>query len=171
MCAVVDKSVFGELWDRGGKPTGQGFRKIVESGRLPLSFGGTKIKHEVAPPIPGKSSRMLVWIQQLQSAGRLIRVPDHEVDKRAHELASGVATASSQIRSNDHHVIALAQVSGARLLYTNDKRLTHDFGDLQIINSPRGRVYSTNETSNFNKQRRDLLARTDLCARGGRAVP
>ena len=171
MCTVVDKSVFGELWDRDGKPAGQGFRKIVESGRLPLAFGGTKIKDEIAPPIPGKSSRMLEWIQQLQSAGRLIRVPDHAVDTRAHELATGAAIASSRIRSNDHHVIALAQVSGARLLYTNDKRLTDDFRNPLIIESPRGRVYSTNENSDFNKQRRDLLARTDLCARGGRAMP
>ena len=162
MCAVVDKNIFHELWDRGGNAAGQGFRKVIEDGGIPLAFGGTKIKREIAPP--GKSSRMKAWIQQLQSAGRLNRVPDHDVDRRAQQLASGVTTASSQIRSNDHHIIALAQVSGARLLYTNDKLLTGDYRNPLIIASPRGRVYSTNENRDFNKQRRDLLARTDLCA-------
>ena len=168
MCAIVDKNVFHELWEQGGTPAGQGFRRVIENGRIPLAFGGTMVEHEVAPP--GRSSRMKAWIQQLQSAGRLVRVPDSEVDKRTHELASGAAAISSIVRSDDPHVLALAEVSHARLLYTNDKKLTDDFRDAQIIKSPRGHVYSTNQNSEFNKQRRDLLARTDLCARRARGL-
>ena len=45
--------------------------------------------------------------------------------------------------SNDAHVIALAQVSGARLLYSNDSDLQDDFKDKSLIDSPRGRIYTT----------------------------
>ena len=168
MCAIVDKNVFHELWEQGGTPAGQGFRRVIESGRIPLAFGGTMLRHEVATP--GKSSRMKAWIQQLQSAGRLVRVADDEVDQRTQDLSSGDTATSSFVRSDDPHIIALADISHARLLYTNDKDLTDDFRDPRIIKSPRGHVYSTNETSEFNKRRRDLLARTDLCARRVKGV-
>ena len=45
-------------------------------------------------------------------------------------------------QSNDQHVIALAIVSGARLLYSNDRRLQRDFKDRRLIDPP-GKVYST----------------------------
>ena len=60
-------------------------------------------------------------------------------------------------RSNDAHIIELAQISGARLLYSNDRDLTDDFRDRGLVPNPRGRVYSTNVTRDFNPQRRNLL--------------
>ena len=46
-------------------------------------------------------------------------------------------------QSNDLHVLALAQVSGARLLYSNDLSLHQDFGNRDLISRPRGKIYST----------------------------
>jgi hypothetical protein len=43
--------------------------------------------------------------------------------------------------SNDHHVLALAIVSGARTLATNDDDLIGDFKNKAIIDQPRGSVY------------------------------
>ena len=41
-------------------------------------------------------------------------------------------TLSDSCRSNDPHVIALAQINGARLLYSNDEALQKDFGDKRL---------------------------------------
>ncbi len=43
--------------------------------------------------------------------------------------------------SNDQHIIALARVSGARLLCSRDNNLSSDFTNPQILNNPRGKVY------------------------------
>jgi hypothetical protein len=51
--------------------------------------------------------------------------------------------------SNDPHVIALARVSGARLLCTIDENLIRDFKNRQLIR-PRGRIYR-------NRSHRKLL--------------
>ena len=164
MCAIVDKNILGELWDEGGNPAGIGFRKTVEDGKIPLVLGGSKMKQEFRLDRPGKVTRLEVWIQQLQLAGRLRKEPHSAVDAMTQKLELGEGTAS-QIKSNDHHVIALAVVSGARLLYSNDKDLQKDFGNIQLLGSPKGRVYSTAIGDDFSKQRRNLLARIDLCTR------
>ena len=64
----------------------------------------------------------------------------------------------SDLRSDDPHVLALARVSGARLLYTGDTDLIADFKDKKIIDSPRGKVYSGAANTN-------LLTRS-ACATG-----
>ena len=165
MCAILDLNIVSQLWEGGGNSAGQGFRKAIDSGKIQLAFGGSQLKHEVKR-ISGKSSLFRPWFQQLEAAGRVKRVPDGDVDMRTQELVSGRDASAAIIRSDDHHIMALAQISGARLLFTNDKRLTDDFGNPQIIEPPSGRVYSTNLTTDFSKQRRELLARTDLCSKG-----
>ena len=66
-------------------------------------------------------------------------------------------------RSNDTHVIALAQISGARLLYSNDKDLHVDFKNKRLIDEPRGKIYSTNEDKNFTYSHARLLRDRNLC--------
>lgn len=166
MCAIIDKNILAELWDKGGNPAGQGFRRIVENGKIPLVLGGSKMKKEFGLDRSGNVTRLRAWIQQLQLAGRLRQELDSAVDAMARELESGERSAS-QIKSDDHHVIALAVVSGARLLYSNDKDLKTDFGNRRLMDPPQGRTYSTALTDDFDKQRRTLLARTDLCTRRG----
>ncbi len=60
-----------------------------------------------------------------------------------------------QHESNDIHILALARASGARLLYTGDKALIADFGNKEIINNPKGKIYSGSRNKN--------LLRADLC--------
>lgn len=61
----------------------------------------------------------------------------------------------SNHKSNDIHVLALALVSGARLLYTEDQALRNDFRKGKwkngrfIIGNPRGRLYSGRRNSNL----------------------
>ncbi len=66
-------------------------------------------------------------------------------------------------KSNDVHVLALALVSGARLLYTNDAALKDDFGNPEIVARPRGKIYTTARTANVTDAHRRLLAARDLC--------
>ena len=66
-------------------------------------------------------------------------------------------------QSDDPHIIALAKISGARLLYSNDIDLHKDFSDKALIDNPRGRVYSTLRNKRFSDSHKRLLARTDLC--------
>ena len=59
-------------------------------------------------------------------------------------------------RSDDPHILALAQVSGSRLLYSADMDLQQDFKNKDFINSPRGKVYSS-------LSHKRLLVGNDLC--------
>ena len=68
-------------------------------------------------------------------AGRAIEVKA----ERLHEEETALA---EQIVSDDPHVLALARVSGARLLYTNDANLMADFKNKRLIDDPRGSVYT-----------------------------
>ena len=160
MCAIIDAANVGsELWDHKGNDAGQGFREAVDDGRIPLVSGGSKMSTEVA----GSGQRMLTWFAELRRSGKLTMKDNHQVDGQEARLQAATPGTTGACQSNDHHIIALAQVSGARLLYTNDSDLTQDFNDHHLISTPRGKVYSTSITSDFSLQRRNLLARTDLC--------
>lgn len=98
------------------------------------------------------------WTDQAVRYGRIRIKNDGDVNARTAELAE------SALRSDDPHVIALAQVSGARLLYSNDGKLQRDFKDRDLINNPGGSVYSTRENKNFTRSRkRQLVTRAKLC--------
>ena len=66
-------------------------------------------------------------------------------------------------KSNDLHVLALALVSGARLLYTNDTALIDDFGNREIVTRPRGKIYTTAQNADVTDAHRRLLGARDLC--------
>ena len=59
-------------------------------------------------------------------------------------------------------LLALAQVSGARLLYSNDKDLQQDFKDSRLIH-PEGYVYSTLKGKELTSTHKRHLGRRDLC--------
>ena len=73
-------------------------------------------------------------VQSLEQAGRAIIYPASVVDAEED-------TVRDACKSNDTHVIALARVSGARVLCTKDSDLEADFKDRTLIDSPRGSIY------------------------------
>lgn len=150
MCAIVDTSIVGSLLNSDANPAAIGFRTAVDNGIVPLVVGGTKLVCEL------KNTRVREWVRELTNAGRLTRVDNTEVDDLAEQL-------HKLCKSNDSHIIALAQISGARLLYTNDQDLTDDFGNSNLINNPRGKVYSTRVTNQLNPSRKKLLNNRELC--------
>ena len=99
------------------------------------------------------------WLRELDRASKLTSVDDLQVDQLAASLESLPDSDPGSCKSNDHHVIALAQISGARMLYSNDQALQQDFKNTALIDQPRGTVYSTLQSKAFNSNRRAQLRR------------
>ena len=154
MCAIVDANAFHEVFRESPArpPAGRGFFDWIRKGDGRLVVGG-KLREEL------DRAGLKDWMRTALRAGRLRFVDDESVDRRAEELDDEGAC-----QSNDSHVVALAEISGARLLYTNDKKLQGDFTKLV----QKGRVYSTNtdvtlRNRHFTIAKRNLLARYKSC--------
>jgi len=150
MCAIVDANVVGELWEEGSSAAGQGFRRWVEGPNGRLVVGG-QLRQELG------SSNAARWLQELDRADRLTRVDDSRVDREAARLRSVPASDPGSCKSDDHHVIALAQISGARLLFSNDKDLHRNFKNKRLIDHPSGTVYSTLARKDLTSHRKAQL--------------
>ena len=153
MCAIVDANIAAEVFRPDRPQAGKKFFDWIHTGSGRLVVGGKLLKEL------DKSSRgFRQWAKVAGLSGRMRTADQSQVDARAEELRG-----EKKYRSNDPHIIALAQVSGARLLYSNDGKLQQDFKDKNMINSPRGKVYSTHESKNFSVSHKQLLEKKDLC--------
>lgn len=154
MCAIVDANVASHLMGRNLPEAGARFLDYIESGRLTIVVGG-KLRQELF------QTPLRTFIQQAILAEKARSVEDVEVDRQAGEIEQ-----SGECVSDDPHIIALARISGARLLYTNDRDLQQDFKNPSLIDRPRGRIYTTLRSEQFRSSHRDLLNRNDLCRSG-----
>ena len=128
MCAIVDANVRDEVFGESKSPAGAFFLDWLTTGRGRLVVGG-KLRAELAD-----NQNFRVWLSQAVQAGRARSIDDSEV-----ESATGDVLAESVCQSNDPHIIALARISGVRLLYTNDGLLQDDFK----ANIHGGLIYTT----------------------------
>ena len=64
---------------------------------------------------------------------------------------------SWNLKSDDPHIIALALVNGARLLYSNDLALQKDFRNAKLVSKPKGKIYTTVKFSEYDKVKKNLL--------------
>lgn len=152
MCAIVDANVAREVFSHDRPDAGAEFFKWINREGRRLVTGGKLLEE-----LERTSARE--WVRQAMIAGRIRTEDDSEVDTRATELRDFCI-------SDDPHVIALAQVSGARLLYSNDQDLHRDFRNKRLIDGPRGSVYSTRDDKGFRDRHRRLLQRKELCRSG-----
>lgn len=158
MCAIVDANIRDQVFGDAQSEAGKFFLDwLLKPNGGTLALGG-RLRSELSDC--GRNQSFLRTYNQLRLNGRVRDIPDSVVDAETEILAAGRIC-----RSNDAHILALARVSGARLLYTNDQALQQDFGDPQIVTNPRGRVYTTRLRSDVRQTHRELLERTDLCAR------
>ena len=152
MCAIVDANVAYQVFGDDRPAAGERFFDWLSSPRGQLVVGG-KLRSELS-----RDRRFLKWFETAVRYGRARSVIDEAVDDRAGELhRQGIC------KSDDEHVLALALVSGARLLYTNDPALIDDFGNREIVAQPRGKVYTTARNDRVTDAHRRLLAARDLC--------
>jgi len=105
-------------------------RTAILEGRCCVYYGG-KLRRELE-----KINEIRGILLALDSAGRAKALPDGPIDLRENELRNANAC-----ESDDEHVIALAQISGSRLLCSNDDALGRDFRNKELLNSPRGSIY------------------------------
>lgn len=159
MCAIVDVNnchkIFGDQEQR--TPSGRYFLDWLEgtSGRLIL--GGTKFNTEIE-----KVGHYINWLKTAIRNGHAYRVKDQLVDTVEQELL-----AENKCKSDDPHLIALARIGGARLLFSEDPDLHEDFGNPGLVANPRGKVYSTRidrEVSEVHRRLLDQRYRSDMCA-------
>ena len=152
MCAIVDANVAYEVFGSDRRPAGKRFFDWLSSPRGQLVVGG-KLREELA-----RDRRFVQWLRSAVRNDRARSVTDEAVDDHVTGLRrEGVC------RSYDLHVLALALVSGARLLDTNDTALIDDFGNPGIVARPRGKIYTTARSAHVTATHRRLLAARDLC--------
>ena len=154
MCAIIDANVVGEVFGPDPVPAGEKFRDWITdpkvSGRL---ICGGKLQKELEGSSPGFRE----WARVALNAGRMENINEEEVETRTMQLRK-----ESNYLSNDPHILALAQLSRARLLYSNDKKLHKDFKNPELI-APAGSIYSTLRSKKFTPARRKLLEKKELC--------
>lgn len=148
MCLIVDANrahvLFGQPDSEDAVPIWEWLKKkgiLVYGGQLASELG----RHDQA-------RRLLL---QLRRAGRAVLE-----DEEAVKLEESRVHATGECSSNDQHVVALALVSGARVLYTEDQALMDDFRNPRLV-KPKGRIYRRAE-------HRKLLSHRSGC-RGGKS--
>ena len=152
MCAIIDNDVVAEAFGDKPTPAGRAFRKSVVDGRIKLVVGG-ELLDEL-----DQNGNFRRWRDGAVRYGKVFAQERKDVDLRTKQLR-----AEDSCVSNDEHIIALAQITGARLLFSNDKKLHRDFRNKQLVDHPRGKVYSTNDSKEFTPAHRNLL-NDRLCA-------
>ena len=149
---ILDSSARDEVFGDNQTRAGEQFFDWLEAPNARLVLGG-RLTDELTT-----SNAFEKWAETAIKDGRVRTFSRHEVDAEAESLA-----VDWQGQSNDQHVVALARVSRARVLYTRDIRLSRDFRDRALVPAPRGRVYPTGDSRNAQKSRTRLLNETSLC--------
>ncbi len=152
MCAILDANVVAEVFGLSERSeAGVEFFEWINTGKGRLVAGGDLFEELC------QIQKFQDWWKTALLAGRARRMDDGEVYDRTKALKR-----QDLCQSNDEHVVALAQVSGARLLYSNDQALQQDFKDKRLIDNPPGKNYSTNRSKRFGKAHKSLL-RKNVC--------
>ena len=131
MCVIIDANVWPAFCADPTAATLSEVDRWLTSGKGRVVYGGTKYGEELA--------QVAAAVQLLFSyaqAGMAKKYPDGPIDTDAARLKQ-----DPQTESNDHHILALARVSGARILCTGDKALMSDFTNRSLVPTPRGRVF------------------------------
>lgn len=155
MCAIIDADVVAEVFGRKRTEAGIQFRNWLDSGQGKLIVGGKNLT-ELA-----KNGNFGRWFaeERRRGGGRVHQVRNKMIRERQEMLVrDGVR------KSNDEHVLALALVSGARFLYSNDRKLKNDFRNMEIISEPGGMIYTTHQSKKFTEEHRALLQTENLCS-------
>ena len=151
MCAIVDANAAHQVFGENRPSAGVEFFRWISFGSGSLAIGG-KLREEL-----NQVSSFKDWQNEAILSGKVILVEDNKVTAEARDLNK-----NGLCQSDDEHVIALARLSGARLLFSNDSKLQKDFKDNKLIDQPRGSVYSTLKNRNVTSTHKDLL-RKNVC--------
>jgi hypothetical protein len=130
LCLIIDANKTADFLNKPSHPDHVPIYAWIESGRGMIPLGG-QLAREIL-----RIRNAQRYFRELLRAGRARRYPDERVD--ADEAAvrdTGLCV------SDDPHVIALARVSGARVLFSEDRDLWDDFRNPQLVPRPVGKIY------------------------------
>jgi hypothetical protein len=147
MCVILDTNRFSTALKNPTDPQYLPLLNWILGGQGLLIFGGTKYDEEIDNVAVART-----FFAQRLRAGQAFRVPKAEVD------AEEAAVRLLPHESDDEHIVALARLSGARTVCTEDSDLMSDFKDPSLVSKPRGRVYRS-------KSHLDLLQHDRCCRR------
>jgi hypothetical protein len=129
MCLIIDANVVARVFLQSED---KDFAGLFGAGnpRVRIACGG-RLRREYV-----RNAEVKRQLARLDRAGRARLIPDADVDAEEKVVAgTGLCV------SDDQHVIALARVSGVRLLCSHDKALHQDFTNKGLVDRPRGKVY------------------------------
>lgn len=129
MCVIVDASVVGLVFSHPRRADYWPLWDWLEKRGGMLVYGG-----RLAANGELKGARTL--LVRLKQAGQAHECPKADVD-REERLVKKMGLC----KSNDPHVIALARISGARVLCAEDHPLEADFKNLHLVPKPKGKIY------------------------------
>ena len=155
MCVIVDANVAGEVFGANRSSAGREFRRWITTGTGYLSTGGKQL---------AELRKLGTFRDWEKNAINYQRIRYEDASKV--ECCTAKTVAANECQSDDEHVVALANVGSARLLYTNDRALQRDFRNPRLVNDPRGAVFTTVRNPELTDVHRRLMNRTDLCAKG-----
>ena len=155
MGVIVDANAASEVFSANRTPAGERFRQHITTGGGFLSCGGKNLAEL------RKVGGFREWEKSALQYQRLRYEETRSVKQLTFDLVN-----TGACESDDEHVIALANIGCGRLLFSNDRALQRDFRNRELVNNPRGRVFTTIRDKRLNTVHRNLLGRTDLCATG-----
>ena len=130
MCVIIDASVAGRVFSVPREPDFVPLWRWLEKDDGRLVYGG-KLADEL-----GRLPKVRRFLVRLKEAGLALQCSRIKVDAEENTVRK-----LRLCRSNDQHVIALARVSGARILCAVDGDLVSDFKNPQLVPSPKGKIY------------------------------
>ncbi len=145
MALIIDANKVADFLNHTDGPANRVIYNWIENREGKLVFGGKQLREWA------RINKARRYMRTLLEAGRALKYATEEVDAKENEVAS-----TGLCRSDDPHVVALACVSGARVLYSEDKDLADDFRDTRLVPLPRGKIYK-------REQHRQLLLEAPLC--------
>jgi hypothetical protein len=102
------------------------------SRRARVAYGGSKLVTEYR-----KNTHFFKLITELSRAGVAVTTSATRIDAEEKRLAE-----CGLMVSDDPHILAVANILSARLLYTDDSDLKRDFNNSRLISGPRGKIYN-----------------------------
>ena len=148
MCIIIDANVASKVFAVPYLPDYIPLWKWIQDRDGKIVCGG-KLREELE-----KITHVNRLLKQLFRAGKALQPQLSDVDQKQKEVEK-----AGLCKSNDHHVIALALVSGARTLCTEDSNLEQDFKNPALISNPRGSIYKNADHAHLLKHTPGCIGR------------
>lgn len=142
MCIILDANQFSRFFNSNhpNHPDMKPLRKILKKRKVKIAYAPIeKIIKEWKP------NRNNEYFKELWSNGSIERYGKQEVTTAQQELSR-----QNKLKSDDPHLIALAQISGSNLLVSADQNLHKDFRNTALIQD--GMIYQTKAHAHLLKK-------------------